>query len=136
VRAGTGEGSIPEKQLLGSAHQSLLGGDLDLLARSAQVTPQPFRSQMPLLGPLIVAFRNFINNLATRWYVQPLLEQQVAFNASVSRLLSQVYLLSEEHQAGFLAEQVADLRWQLLALKDQVTRLEEELDERSRNAPR
>jgi hypothetical protein len=125
------------RQFLGSTPYSLLRRELEVLSKSGQVTPKPFRSEIPVLGPLIVAFRDFVNNLATRWYVQGLLDQQVAFNASVSQMLSQVYsqvYQLPEHHSGFLAEQVADLHWQLLTLKSQVARLEGELDERSRNA--
>jgi GT2 family glycosyltransferase len=53
-----------------------------------EVTPQPFESDVAVLGPLIVAFRSFVNDLSTRWYVQALLDQQVSFNANVVRLLN------------------------------------------------
>jgi hypothetical protein len=71
-----------------------------------------------------------VNNLATRWYVQALLDQQVAFNAGVTRLLAQTSLLPE-HQSGFLAEQVAGLQWQVLVLEKRVAELEEELERRT-----
>lgn len=54
----------------------------DLVAQGA-VEEQPFRSNVPILGNGIVAFREAWNNVSTRWYVLPLLQQQVAFNATV-----------------------------------------------------
>ena len=118
------------RQLLGSQPYSRLRHALELLDQAGKVTPRPFTSHVPLLGPLIVAFRDFVNNLATRWYVQALLDQQVAFNAGVTQLLTQTSLLPE-HQSGFLAEHVADLHWQVLALKSQIAKLEEELERRT-----
>ncbi len=120
------------RKLLGSQPYSQLRQALESLDSAGQVTPRPFTSQVPVFGPLIVAVRNFVNNLATRWYVQSLLDQQVAFNASVTRLLEQTSLLPE-HQSGFLAEQVAGLQWQVLALERRVAELEEELERRTRD---
>lgn len=124
------------------------------------VTPRPFSSEVPLLAPLIVAFRNLVNNLAGRWYVQGLLEQQVEFNAHVTRLLAaqadefEAFLRRTAHigrQQGerlqqqdegihdqgqataFLAEQIASLQRQVSALNQQVAELEDELRGRKNN---
>ena len=51
--------------------------------RTWRVCEQPFVSRLPLLGPLIAGFRSAWNGVATRWYVQPMLQQQVEFNAAV-----------------------------------------------------
>jgi GT2 family glycosyltransferase len=118
------------RQWLGSQPYSHYRRALELLDRSGQVTPRPFTSRAPIVGPLIVAFRTFVNNLATRWYVQPLLDQQAAFNANVTQLLAQTSLLPEHH-SGFLAEQVADLHWHVLELQGRIAQLEEELERRT-----
>jgi hypothetical protein len=120
------------RKLLGIQPYSQLRRALQALDSAGQVTPKPFTSQVPIFGPLIIAIRNFVNNLATRWYVQALLDQQVAFNAGVTRLMAQTSLLPE-HQSGFLAEQVAGLQWQVLALERRVAELEEELERRTRD---
>ena len=120
------------RKLLGSQPYSQLRHELESLDSAGQVTPRSFTSQVPILGPLIVAVRNFVNNLATRWYVQALLDQQVAFNADVTRVLAQTSLMAE-HQSGFLAENLAGLQWQVLALEARVAELEEELERRTRN---
>jgi GT2 family glycosyltransferase len=62
--------------------------ELEALHGTWQVSPRPFTSDVPILAPLIVAFRNVVNNLAGRWYVQALLEQQVEFNAHATRLVT------------------------------------------------
>ena len=125
-------GREPSK-LLGSQPYSRLGHALESLDSAGQVTPRAFTSHVPIFSPLIVAVRNFINNLATRWYVQAILDQQVAFNADVTRVLAQTSLLPE-HQSGFLAEHLAGLQWQVLALEKRVAELEEELERNTGNA--
>lgn len=55
-----------------------------------RVREKPFRSSVPVLGRLIVSLRERINNLSTRWYVQPILQQQVEYNASVARTLREI----------------------------------------------
>lgn len=130
VRAQPWELGGESRKLLGSQPYTQLGHALESLDSAGQVTPRAFTSQVPIFGPLIVAVRNFVNNLATRWYVQALLDQQVTFNAAVTRVLAQTSLLPE-HQSGFLAEHLAGLQWQVLALEKRVAELEEELERRS-----
>jgi GT2 family glycosyltransferase len=55
------------------------------------VHERPFTSQVPILGRWIVALRNLWNSVATKWYVRPLLSQQVRFNGAVVRALLQLY---------------------------------------------
>jgi hypothetical protein len=110
---------------------------LKLLADQWSVTPQPFVSKKPYVGQLIVAFRTMVNNLASRWYVQPILEQQVAFNANVTNvvrmLTTQLQYYNEltydqtQHNLS-LVEQVAAMQQQLLLLASRVNQLEEKLD--------
>jgi hypothetical protein len=45
------------------------------------IREQPFRSDVPIIGPLISRFRAMWNSISTRWYVLPLLQQQSEFNA-------------------------------------------------------
>jgi len=53
-----------------------------------EVREHPFSSPVPIIGPWIVAFRNLWNSVATRWYVRPLLSQQVQFNGALVRALT------------------------------------------------
>jgi len=53
--------------------------------------PEPrFTSRVPLLGPLVVAVRRLWNWMSTKWYVQPILEQQNRFNEQVVRSLDEL----------------------------------------------
>lgn len=81
---------------LGSEIHQQLRHELHALNLAWEVTPRPFTSDVTILGPLIVALRDLVNNLATRWYVQALLDQQVAFNANVTRLLNAQATESED----------------------------------------
>lgn len=53
----------------------------------AHVQEQPFQSRLPVVGRLIAWFRDRFNRISTRWYVLPLLQQQVHFNMAVVRAL-------------------------------------------------
>jgi hypothetical protein len=57
-----------------------------------------FHSRVPILGAFIVAFRNLWNNVATRWYVIPLIQQQNQINR---RLLEELHLLREDLNIAF-----------------------------------
>lgn len=69
-----------------------LVGELEALW---EVRENPFTSQVPILGHWIAAFRNLWNSVATKWYVRPLLSQQVKFNGTVVRALLQLHLQDE-----------------------------------------
>lgn len=100
--------------------------------------PEPvFTSQVPLIGPLIIAFRNVWNTVATKWYIRPMLSQQVKFNGTVVRTLSAILrvhayywdndallvLLAE--RCGSMATQIAELKMRLARLEAQIKLLEE-----------
>ena len=58
--------------------------------RGWRVREKPFRSTTPVVGKAVVRLRERLNNLSTRWYVQPILQQQVDYNASVARTLREI----------------------------------------------
>ncbi|MBN2006001.1 MAG: glycosyltransferase [Anaerolineae bacterium] len=110
-----------------------------------KVTPRPFVSSTPVIGPLSVRFRNILNDLATRWYVDPILEQQVVFNANVVRLLNaqhdqhrqifrdvayneqrhEVLLQNHLQQIQYHAQQIQDQARRDLTLAEQVAALQQ-----------
>ncbi|MFW6116245.1 MAG: glycosyltransferase family 2 protein [bacterium] len=55
-----------------------------------EVQEQPFTSQVPVAGRWISAFRELWNSVATKWYVRPMLAQQVQFNGAVVRALNRL----------------------------------------------
>ena len=48
------------------------------------ISEQPFRSSKPVIGPLIVWVRNAWLNVATKWYVRALIQQQNEVNRKLA----------------------------------------------------
>jgi hypothetical protein len=77
-----------------------------------QIEEKPFRSDKPVVGPLIVRLRALWNSISTKWYVRPLIEQQNAVN---QRLTIEIAHLQEElHVAqatlAALEQELAEVR--------------------------
>ena len=58
-----------------------MGAFLEHLELKSELREQPFHSTVPVLGRLIAGFRRLWNNISTRWYVLPLMQQQNEYNA-------------------------------------------------------
>ena len=104
---------------------ALDGGALAGLAAAATLVERPFVSSVPLFGPLIARFRTAWNNVASRWYVGHVMEQQNAFNALAVRQL-ETYELELREQLALLEEQVVEqeaLRRRVQELAAQVAQL-------------
>lgn len=86
---GTGGTMEPEAQ---ARFQSRLSQVLvDELLALWEIPEPTFTSQVPVLGPLIVVFRRMWNSVATKWFVRPMMRQQVQFNGAVVRALSAAF---------------------------------------------
>ena len=94
-------------------------GQADPLLEQAEVREQPFTSETPLLGPLIVWFRNAWNSVAAKWYVRGILQQQNNRNRELAGQLRQAEArlaeLDRNNQA--LTREVAELSAQVARLK-------------------
>ena len=116
--------------------------DLHQLEALAQLHEQPFQSDVPLIGPLIAWFRSGWNSVATKWYVQPMMAQQTAYNQAAMDYLRQLQahsarleVLAEEldkqvveqdreatqlaRDLGATTSRIAQLRATLLTLQDE-----------------
>jgi len=71
---------------------------LDDLAAKSRLQEPDFHSLVPLLGPLIVAVRRFWNWMAAKWYVRGWMGQQMAFNAQVVGVLSELLQMQESDE--------------------------------------
>jgi len=71
-----------------------------------------FRSRLPLIARLRAAW----NDVATRWYVRPSLDQQTRFNLAAQRALA---TMAEQTTARAAADalDIALLAWRLGAIK-------------------
>ncbi len=81
-----------------------------------QIQPQDLTSQVPLLGQV----KQSANTL-TRWYVQPLIDQQNTFNAAVVHALQQMAEAHDRH--------TTNITQHLYSLQDQVDRLAAYVDQ-------
>lgn len=62
----------------------------DLESR-AWIRETEFQSQVPVIGRMIVAIRNFWNWMSTKWYILPILQQQNSFNAAVVQMIRDLW---------------------------------------------
>ncbi|WP_420629578.1 hypothetical protein [Candidatus Leptofilum sp.] len=85
---------------------------IDLMAQEP-LQERPFASNVPLLGPLIVAFRNAWNWMSTKWYVLPIIQQQAEINR---KLLLTVNELAQRQELD--AQRIAQLE---AHLKEEIT---------------
>jgi hypothetical protein len=94
------------------------------LGELAALSEQPFASGVPVVGPLIAAFRTAWNNVSTRWYVRPMAHQQSLFNLST---VDELAALRAENQA--LRAELARLQEWLIAQDREQTDLQHDLAE-------
>jgi hypothetical protein len=62
----------------------------------AHVQEQPFTSDKPFIGGLIVRVREAWNSVATRWYVRPMVHQQNLFNQTVIHMFRELVELNKQ----------------------------------------
>ncbi|HSM56032.1 MAG TPA: hypothetical protein VK879_07760 [Candidatus Sulfomarinibacteraceae bacterium] len=111
----------------------------DWLEELAEVEEYVFDSDAPIVGPLIARFRQAWNNVATRWTVRALRQQQNEFNRLVlGRLREQdARLIQQDREQTELVHDLAELTAQmaranrlLSSIEARLARLESALDER------
>lgn len=107
----------------------MMGENREWLAAKARIEERPFHSELPLIGPLIAGFRSLWNNVATRWYVRPLLDQQNEFNRIlVERIQEQEgRLIALDREQTLLRHDLAENEAQLVHLQQRLQRAEEQL---------
>ena len=73
-------------------------GLVEELRRREGIQAQPLRSSLPVLGPLLTAFRGLWNRAVTAAFVLRMLQQQVQFNMRVVTLLQQLTAARSEDE--------------------------------------
>jgi hypothetical protein len=96
-----------------------------------EVEEQPFTSSVPIVGPVISAFRNLWSSVATKWYVRPMLRQQVQFNGAVVRALTALSSQPWDDAAllALLAKQCGDMALQIAELEARLAELEQGMNQ-------
>ncbi len=100
----------------------------DWLEEKSQVKEQPFVSETPLIGPLLVRFREAWNSVSAKWFVRAILQQQNEFNALLVSRLHDIdeRLIAQDHDTTLLRHDLAEVTVQLI----QTNRLLATIDER------
>jgi GT2 family glycosyltransferase len=93
----------------------------------ARVEPRPFSSDLPALGPAIVAARTAWNWVSTKWYLAPILEQQNRLNAELVEALERLdaRLARLEQQGEIQASWLVEIDRDLLAVARRVAELDQ-----------
>ncbi len=93
---------------------------MDLIENTAIREPE-FESEAPIIGPLIVKFRQLWNWMSTRWYVLPIIRQQSDVN------MQQAIMLMEMAQLQALnARHIADLQEKTNRLEEYIRQQKEQ----------
>ncbi|MCB8984068.1 MAG: hypothetical protein H6659_09595 [Ardenticatenaceae bacterium] len=102
---------------------------IDPLEAQWQVHERPFTSDVPLVGPLIARLRQMWNDVATTWYVRPLLQQQNDLNRLlVARLQDhEARLIAQDHEQTDRAHDLAEMTAQLAQMNRRLHAIEEHL---------
>lgn len=93
-----------------------LDNQLTEVKQSWKVEEKPFRSGLPFVATL----REKFNSISTKWYVRPILQQQVDYNAAVARSLETLGQVVAGREA------TNDMQYSILASR--LTTLENRLD--------
>jgi GT2 family glycosyltransferase len=98
----------------------------DELMKLWEVREQPFTSRVPVVGSLISAFRELWNSVATKWYVRPMLAQQVQFNGAVVRALSRLqdHFWDDDALLALLAERCGRMNARIVELEERLAQIE------------
>jgi len=70
----------------------MLDDRLLALNTRSQIVEPSFSSSVPLVGPIIVRFRELWNWVSTKWYVRPVIQQQSEFNMLIVDSLRELSL--------------------------------------------
>lgn len=104
------------------------GEAYDWLTAKSQVRERPFTSETAVIGSLIARFREMWNNISTKWYVRPLLQQQNEFNHLAAQAIREhdEWLIALDREQTALNHNTAELTAQLI----QMNRLLHSVDEK------
>ena len=105
-----------------SEHEALINELMDRW----EIQERPFKSQVPVVGRWISAFRELWNSVATKWYVRPMLAQQVQFNGAVVRALSKLHAHYWDDDAllSLLAERCGRMTSRVAELEERLVQIE------------
>jgi len=110
LEASSGEGANLSRQLMERVKEVKEGWLIE---------EKPFRSRLPFVASL----RERFNSISTRWYVKPILAQQVEYNAAVARAIEDLGKLAAANQPVHDLE-IATLSERMLSMEQRLERIE------------
>ena len=105
---------------------------------------RPFTSNAPIIGALIARFRELWNNVATKWYVRPLLSQQNQINKQANNRLHHLEsnFINMDREQSHLIHDISELTAQIVqtnqllqSIDDRLAALEDNQAQISRSQP-
>ena len=82
------------------------------------IREQPFRSDKPIVGPLIAWCRTAWNSISTRWYVLSRLQQQNSFNHTVTQAMQALLERLDELDQRVIASDRDATQWARATAED------------------
>lgn len=113
-----------------SGEEEHLAQQLRELQAKAHIREQPFTSDKPIIGRLIVFIRETWNSVSTKWYVRPMLRQQNIFNQAMTQMVHELHkrleeldqlVIGSDRDVTLLARKVAEGEYQMRQWKRQAT---------------
>ena len=90
---------------------------------------EQFTSSVPIVGGLIVGFRNAWNYVATKWYVRSIVQQQNQYNRTLAKFIEDLHIqLGEaERENSQIVHDLAEIAATLSALNKSLDSLEKRI---------
>ena len=91
-----------------------------------EVHEKPLSSDFPVIGPLVAWFRNSVNSISTKWYMQSILQQQNQLNRRLSEQTAQLQLQlsDQDHELSIMAHDMAEITNQLIQMNQMLIAIE------------
>lgn len=102
-----------------------VSSNIERIRQNHPVRPQPFHSNVPLLGPLIARFRQRWNRISAEWFVLPIISQQNDVNEQIIQTLERI--ASEQANTVYLqSAYITEMTEQISKLEETVQQLREQ----------
>ena len=91
-----------------------------------EVHDKPLKSDFPVIGKLVAWFRNSVNSISTKWYMQSILNQQNQLNRRLSERAAQLQLQlsDQDHELSIMAHDMAEITNQLIQMNQMLSAIE------------
>lgn len=100
------------------------------LSHEWELQERPFTSDVPILGPIIVMFRNAWSWMAAKWYVRPLVEQQNEYNRLFAELVEYCYsqVVEDARETSEVKHELAEITTLLISMNRTLQSFDERLE--------